>query len=155
MYKSNDEKYAALYRQRILDSARRDYERAKQKRTMAAVTDFATSLLSIMGRNKGVQYDVAPRPQAATAARGFEIAKQRYFKAITDYGGRIAADSFKTNGAKSGNNLPLVPVARNSVRHSALSPAMEWKYGSKGRGDILHKIKNIKTPVWYINNNKK
>lgn len=151
MYNSNRYKDAALYRQMIMDSARKEYARAKQKRTMAAITDFATNLLSIMGYNKGVQYDVTPRPQSAAAAAKFELAKERYLKTISDYGGAIAAAKLKAGRSGGGDSTPLIRPAHNSVP----LPAPYRKKDSKGSEDIISKIRNIQTPVWLINNNKK
>ena len=94
MYKSVYDANKEAVQQRLNDAGR-EYRNAKRKSEIAAVTDFATNLVALIGRNKGVRYNVGGKNISSGAMEKFEEAQKRYHRALVDYKGIIAADSLK------------------------------------------------------------
>lgn len=139
----------------IMEQARKEYKIAKQKRTMATMADFATNLISLLGQRKGLRYNVSGTPRAPQATAESEKMRQYYLKTVLDYNGAIAADNLKNgNPAAVAIKEPPVPWQLQTAIPAA---PMTFKKGYKesGSGLVLRDIRNIQTPVWHINNNKK
>ncbi len=102
---------------RRLDSAMaREKERLQQsryRRNAAAIVDFTSNLLSLVGRGKGVRY----MPVTNTMAQhGGEYAKalQRYNETLNDYKGVIAGNLLRerlaANKRVAARSQPVPPV---------------------------------------------
>lgn len=100
-YKDNSMEY---FRQKYLKSAEEDYRRASRHRTAAAVADFATNLLSAVGRSKGLRYDITGRQLTGSTNSAYNNAQERYRKAMIDYKGKIAASNFLYPSARERQN---------------------------------------------------
>lgn len=139
----------------IMEQARKEYKRAKQKRTMATMADFATNLLSLLGQRKGLRYNVSGTPRTPQAAAESEKMRQYYLKTVLDYNGAIAADNLK-NG-NPGAVATKEPPARWQLQTGTSAAPFSFKKGYKesGSGLVLRDIRSIQAPVWHINNNKK
>lgn len=184
MYKSYDYDKSKGVALNNLLNARSDYKKMRRNRVVASVADFATNLLELVGRNKGLRYSVAGQNLAPKVSPAFEEAQERYRKALVDYKGFLAAETLKNNTSQGSLNIPSVSKSpfllnyskenvafKNPSRANSLEKALTFKnprekssFSSPSAsylksvtgpyGDILYKIKNIKTPKWYINNKK-
>ena len=132
-------------------AADREYKKARQKRNAAAFADFATNLLSLVGHNKGMRYNVAGAPLAANAANNFDKAQERYRRALVDYKGAIAEKNLKNSVAANqwGNFAPSKPKILTPTSYIPANKYKPWM-GFNAKGNI----NNIKNPVWHINNKK-
>ncbi len=147
-YKNRDE---AAMKEAVLDAGR-EYKRAKQRRTAAAFVDFATNLLSLVGRNKGLRYNVAASPITGKAANSFEKAQERYRRALIDYKGVIAENNLKKSIADNRGTVSSTSKMKflTSVPYSPINDkSASWK-----KMGVIGNIRNIKKPVWHINNKK-
>ncbi len=146
-YKYIDE--AAMKEQFL--AADREYKKARQKRNAAAFADFATNLLSIVGHNKGLRYNVAGSPLTANAASDFDKAQERYRRALVDYKGVIAENNLKKSIAVNKADLFVTPKPKflTATSYTPANKYKPWMVNGK-RGNI----NDIKIPVWHINNKK-
>lgn len=140
--------------------------RANRKRNVAAITDFAKNLFSVIGRNKGMRYDISGSPRAGTANSIYEEAQERYNKALLDYKGKIAslalnpAQHKKEQDKSSFSYMsnPLIDMPQRmfnfnlSQEKETSVPAIDYT-GIQQHDNILSKIKNYKYSEWYSNKN--
>lgn len=149
MYKSVYDANKEAAQQRLNDAGR-EYRNAKRKSEIAAVTDFATNLVALIGRNKGVRYNVGGKNISSGAMEKFEDAQKRYHRALVDYKGIIAADSLKNKvpATTPQGSISSLPALKYLTPTSYIPPQQTKPWEQR---TILDKIKNIKTPQWYSN----
>lgn len=156
------------YWQATLKKYEDDVRRAHHKRKAAAFTDFTKTLFSIIGRNKGLRYDVAGEPRSGVANEQYEKAQERYRNALIDYKGKIAtlnlapdnddkqlkfaSSSYINTPWFSKTQIGLVPQ-QNPIKTDV--PKSPNYTGVPWHRNILSEIKNLKYPEWYTNINKK
>ena len=127
--------------------------------TFIAAHPVAMALIALTAILGGVCYalkraaNYTPRASQATAES--EKMRQYYLKTVLDYNGAIAADNLK-----NGNPAAVAikePPAPWQLQTAIPAAPMTFKKGYKesGSGLVLRDIRNIQTPVWHINNNKK
>lgn len=127
-----------------LDNARKNYDRARRRRNAAAISDFAANLLSFVGRNSGMRYNVGTNPLSGSANDKYEQARERYSKALIDYKGKIAGLNLRNSVASAVKNekktasihfVPFVGQPQgNAFNHASTN--------------IMDDIKKMKTPYW-------
>lgn len=139
---------------RSIVDARMACKRADNRRNAAAIADFASNLLSLVARDKGMIYDVAGDGVSNVANEAFENTQELYRKAASlDYRGRIAEktfnnrDSQERKSASFGNIIPSSAIPTFADQY-----AKSFKKIKPLKDDIVQKIKNVrKTPIWYSN----
>lgn len=96
----------------MLDSAmERERERLKKashRRNVAAMVDFASNLISLVGRSKGVRAMPVTNIQSQYH-KSYGAALERYNKAMRDYKGIIAGDLFRQRLAANKKIRPQQP----------------------------------------------
>jgi len=123
-----------------LRNARNNYNRAKRQRTAAAISDFATNLLTMIGRGNGIRYNIAPKPVAGSVAAKFDDVREQYRKAMLDYKGKIAAQNLMRQGSSSS-------IGNKSMLTNAIVPPVIIPNPTPSK-TIMDEIKSIKTPSW-------
>ena len=89
-----------------LEEERRRYSRSKQNMNAAAISDFASNLLSLAGYNKGARVSLATNNVAARKGQ-YDVARERYQAALKDYEAKIADMNLRQ---RIKQNAPLKPV---------------------------------------------
>ena len=141
----DEEKRAA---QAALLESSREYRNARRKRNMAAFADFATNLLSLVGRNKGLRYNVESRNLSPSASRAYGVAQERYRRALIDYKGIIAAENLKNRaGENVAQGSVVLPPSIKFLKPTSHVPAQKHKPWEEK--NIVDKIKDLRTPQWY------
>ena len=69
-------------------------QQARQRRNVAAMVDFASNLLSLVGREKGVRY-LPVTNSVALHGNAYNAALQRYNESLNDYKGVIAGNMLR------------------------------------------------------------
>ena len=69
-------------------------QQARQRRNVAAMVDFASNLLSLVGREKGVRY-LPVTNSMALHGNAYNAALQRYNESLNDYKGVIAGNMLR------------------------------------------------------------
>ncbi len=138
--------YDGLLRQNYRNALQHEQERVKEARrrkTMAAVVDFASNLLSLVGRYKGARYPVAT-DNLSKYQELYEKAKEKYAALLADYNGAVAARKLglrTDNGGKALGSLAGKPPGLIKKEPSVAVPKLR-------SGEFEKAVKN------YYSNNK-
>ena len=127
-----------------LDNARKNYDRARRRRDAAAISDFAANLLSFVGRNSGMRYNVGTKPLSGSANDKYEQACERYSKALIDYKGKIAGLNLRNSVASAVKNEKQ-PASIHFVPFVGQPQGNAFNHAST---NIMDDIKKMKTPYW-------
>ena len=102
-----------------LDEERRRYSRFRQNLNAAAISDFASNLLSLAGYNRGARVSLATNNVAVSKGQ-YDVARERYQAALKDYEARIADVNLRQ---RMKQNAPLKPVGFVSTANVGIAPA--------------------------------
>lgn len=118
-----------------LDAERQRYNQAKKRYNVAAITDFATNLLSLAGYNKGARISLATNNMAGQQAV-YDKTRGRYNAALKDYGARIADANLRQKIKQRGiaADSPLKPIGfLNASGNTARTSSGPFSNGTLSR----------------------
>ena len=100
--------------QRYQDAKKRELQRlkeAKHKRNVAAVVDFASSLISLVGRRRGARYPIATN-SLSKYQELYDNMRERYNSVMQDYKAAIADNNLRQRISSNGAAVETLPQIR-------------------------------------------